>query len=55
MLIITAILNWLKNKINYRFADHESMERFFRTEYGRDADIAYHQWATTRRILNRVD
>lgn len=50
---VINIFNWLKKKINERFEDRENIMRFFRAEYGRDAEIAYNLWITKREMYTK--
>ena len=53
MEIIKNIIKWLKVKINARFEDHDNIRRFFRAEYGQDAEIAYYLWQTKRELYTK--
>lgn len=55
MTTVEKIINWLKDKINERFEDRENIQRFFRAEYGRDAEIAYHMWITKREMYTKYN
>lgn len=50
---VINVLNWLKKKINERFEDRENIMRFFRAEYGRDAETAYNLWITKRELYTK--
>ena len=48
------IFSWFKNQIDSMFIDHDSIKRFFRIEYGMDADLAYRHWLVNREFLNKI-
>lgn len=48
MDIIMSMLNLLNSKLSNWFIDHDTVQRFFRIEYGQDADAAYTYWTKTR-------
>jgi len=49
-----SIFSWLKNQIDNLFVDHDNIKRFFRIEYGIDADRAYSHWLINRELLNKI-
>lgn len=50
--MLKLLVNQIKTKINQFFEDGEEAKRFFRVEYGPNADIAYHHWQAHRKLLN---
>lgn len=53
MTLFEKIVSWLKRKLHQRFEDKENIQRFFRAEYGKDAEIAYHMWITRREMYTK--
>lgn len=55
MTMVEKIISWLKAKINSRFEDSDNVQRFFRAEYGRDAEIAYRHWQDKREFYTKYN